>query len=114
MSASDQQAIREVIRTWMEATAAGDVDRVLSSSSRAITPTSGAACVSPQRPEGGQPMRRSAPVLSVFRRAGRQLGARARRQHAERGETYSVVGRNFTSGEARNFCLGLSPIRSGV
>jgi hypothetical protein len=53
MSASDQQAIREVIRTWMEATAAGDVDRVLSSSSRAITPTSGAACVSPQRPRVG-------------------------------------------------------------
>ena len=68
MSASDQQAIREVIRTWMEATAAGDVDRVRSSSSRAITPTSGAACVSPQRPEGGQPMRRSGPVLSVFRK----------------------------------------------
>jgi len=108
---SDQQAIRDVIQTWMEATARGDIDRVLSLMAEDVVfLTAGNA---PMRgrdafaaasramagkirfdgrsdvqeivvsgdyayvwnnlqvtatPHGGEPMRRSGPVLSVFRR----------------------------------------------
>ena len=108
---SDEQQIREVIREWMEATAVGDIDRVLSlmaddvvfltpgnppmrgreafaAASRAmagkvriegrsdiqeivVSGDYAYVCSTLQvtmTPHGGQPSRRSGPVLSVFRR----------------------------------------------